>query len=461
MKLTKLLSFSFLAVLLVLTSAADLNAQSKKDLKRAKDLYETGNRSFNQRNYRDAVEKYAESLALAPNEAPTHFWKGYAHYYLKEQDLALKELNTAFDKGYKPSDIYKVRWYVNYELRNVDAALADIQEAMKEDPNNATMLLAAGDIYYDRSEFQKALDYYNRAAAGSRISGDLYYKMARAYGSLGNYEGQLEAALNATKNGTRFVAESWALIADAYQREGKNLDAVNAYKKVLAANPDNVQTYRTMAELYRRDNRISDAIQILDDGLKRFPRNGTLYTDIGWYYSIADMNQQAVDASKAATMLLPKEYLGYTNLCRAYNDNRQPNLAVGACNVALGMNPDDGETNFYLGRAYSLLKREDDAKKYYEKAIVGLEKFTKANPDYSDGFYLLGNAYTGTRQYDRAVAAYKRCTELNPSFVKARFNLGLIYVFQNKKALATEQYHHLESLDQKFADDLKSAIDKM
>src|SRR5690606_35928780 len=178
-----------------------------------------------------------------------------------------------------------------------------------------------------------------------------------------------------------------------------------------------------MAELYRRDNRISDAIQILDDGLKRFPRNGTLYTDIGWYYSIADMNQQAVDASKAATMLLPKEYLGYTNLCRAYNDNRQPNLAVGACNIALGINPEDGETNFYLGRAYSLLKRDDDAKQYYAKAIVGLERFTKANPEYSDGFYLLGNAYTGTKQYDKAADAYKRCTDLNPSFVKARFNL--------------------------------------
>src|SRR5690606_6023705 len=135
--------------------------------------------------------------------------------------------------------------------------------------------------------------------------------------------------------------------------------------------------------------------------------------------------------------------------------------AVGACNVALGINPDDGETNFYLGRAYSLLKRDDDAKQYYAKAIVGLERFTKANPEYSDGFYLLGNAYTGTKQYDKAAEAYKRCTELNPSFVKARFNLGLIYVFQNKKALATEQYQHLASLDQKFADDLKSAIDKM
>lgn len=461
-KLTKFLSFAVLATFLTLSLTADANAQSKKALKRAKDLYDQGNRSFNQKNYRAAVEKYAESAAIAPNLAPTHFWKGNAHYYLKENDLALTELDKALELGYKAGDVYKVRWYVNFEKQNYDAALADIDKALVEDPANPNMLLAAGDIYYQRNELQKALDYYNKVGRGTVGSGDLRYKMARAYAALGNVDGQLENALLATQQGTKFVSESWALAGDAYMRQpNKNTEAIDAYKRASAANPDNVQFYRTLAELYRRDNRIADAIQVLDDGLKKFPRDGNLYTDISWYYSIADRKQEAVDASRAATTLLPKAYLGYTSLCRAYNDNEQASLAVGACNIALGLNPEDGETNFYLGRAFSLLKRNDDAAKAYDKAVIGLEKFTKTNPDYSDGFYLLGNAYTSTKNYPKAIDAYKRCVDLNPSFVKARFNLGLIYIFQNKKALATEQYEHLKSLDQKFANDLKSAIDRM
>ncbi len=460
-KLTKLLSLAVVAAALMLSVAADASAQSKKAMKRAKDLYDQGNRSFNQKNYRDATEKYAEAIAIAPNIAPPHFWKGNAHYYLKENDLALTELDKALELGYKPSDVYKVRWYVNFEKRNLDAALSDIDKALVDDPGNPTMLLAAGDIYYERNELQKALEYYDKVGSGTVGSGDLRFKMARAYAALGNVDKQIENALLATKQGTRFVGESWSLLGDGYSRQSKNEQAIDAYKRALAANPDNVQIYRTLAELYRRENRIGDAIQILDDGLKKFPRNGSFYTDIAWYYSIADRKQEAVDASKAATILLPKEYLGYTNLCRAYNDNGDPKLAIGACNVALGLNPDDGETNFYLGRAYSLQKRDDDAAKYYAKAVVGLEKFVKANPNYSDGFYLLGNAYTSVKDYTKAVSAYQRCVELNPSFVKARFNLGLIYIFQNKKALAQEQYEHLASLDQKFANELKSAIDKM
>ncbi len=461
MKLTKLLSFAIVATVLMLSITADANAQSKKAIKRSKDLYEQGNRAFNQKNYRDAVEKYAESAAIVPNMAPTHFWKGYAHYYLKENDLALTELDKAMELGYKAGDIYKVRWYVNFEKQNYDAALSDIDHALAEDPTNPTMLLAAGDIYYQRNELQKALEYYDKVGSGTVGSGDLRYKMARAFAALGNVDKQLENALMATRQGTKFVGESWALVGDAYMRQNNNEKAIDAYKRVLAANPDNVQTYRTMAELYRRENRIADAIQILDNGLKKFPRNGALYTDIGWYYSIADRKQEAVDASKAATQFLPKEYLGYTNLCRAYNDNGDPKAAVGACNIALGLNPEDGETNFYLGRAYSLQGRDGDAAKYFDKAVIGLEKFTAANPNYSDGFYLLGNTYYYVKDYMKAAKAYQRCIELNPSFVKARFNLGLIYVIQKKKSLALEQYEHLASLDPKFANNLKAEIDKM
>ena len=54
------------------------------------------------------------------------------------------------------------------------------------------------------------------------------------------------------------------------------------------------------------------------------------------------------------------------------------------------ISPNDGETNFYLGRAYDFLNDAKTATKYYDKAVAGLVQFTKDNPDYSDGFYLLG-----------------------------------------------------------------------
>ena len=111
--------------------------------------------------------------------------------------------------------------------------------------------------------------------------------------------------------------------------------------------------------------------------------------------------------------------MGYTNLCRAYNDTKQYQMAVQTCNEALKISPGDGETNFYLGRAYDFLNKPEIATKYYDKAVVGLLEFTKNNPSYSDGYYLLGNAYFADGQKDKAIEAYKKALILSPKFCQS------------------------------------------
>ena len=92
---------------------------------------------------------------------------------------------------------------------------------------------------------------------------------------------------------------------------------------------------------------------------------------------------------------------------------------------------------------------------------MGLEKFTASNQDYSDGFYLLGNAYFADNQRDKAIAAYQKCLELSPRFARARYNIGIIQVLQKNKAGAMEQYSSLVSIDPALAAKLKSEIDKL
>ena len=153
--------------------------------------------------------------------------------------------------------------------------------------------------------------------------------------------------------------------------------------------------------------------------------------------------------------------MAYTNLCRAYNDQAKYPMAVTACNSALKINPDDGETYYYLGRAYSMLGKSPDATKAYDKAVAGMEKFVQENPDYSDGFYILGNAYYADNQLDKAVEAYTKCLDLSPRFVRARYNLGVIQVVKKNKSAAMEQYNSLLALDPNLAAKLKTEIDKL
>lgn len=448
-----LAAFSFLS--------ANVDGQSRKDLRKARQLVEQGNKAFNQRNYRIAIDRYAEAIVLAPKEPAAHYWKGYSHYHLKEYDQALAGMEAALANGYKPVDVYKVRGFLYYEKKDYDAALADIRQGLQSEPDNLMFLKALGEITYAKRSYRESLDAFQKVVLIEPNNPEVYYNIALVQSNLGNVQGQASAAEEAVKRHTRFLGEALYLMGDAYQKLRKPTEAADAFQKSLAAKPDNYDAYTRLAAIYRDQSRFNDAVDVSKRALRAFPGDGNLYTNISWYYSLADRHEEAVQSAQAAVKLLPGQYLGYTNLCRAYNDTNQYQMAVTACNNALRLNPNDGETKYYLGRSYDFLKKSDEATKYYDAAVTGLVEYTRANPEYSDGFYLLGNAYFADNQVDKAIEAYAKCLELSPDFVKARFNLGLMHLQKKNKTGALEQYNSLMSLDQSLAARLKTEIDKL
>jgi len=460
---TNFLRNGFLAIIAasLLVMSAVGQEPSKKDIRKSNQLVTDGNRAFNQRNYKNAIDKYAEAVVLVPRNAAAHFWKGYAHYYLKDFPAALTELNLAEEQGHPAVEVSKVRWFLHYEAKDFDAALIDAKRGLQAEPNNQMMLRAVGDIEFQKKNYDAALAAYRQAVLGAPNDGTLYYGIARVQQARGDVKAQEEAASMAVSKPNQFLAESNILLADALHRQRKYDQAIAAYQKVLAADPGNVQTYRSMGDIYRAQSKFPLAIDITRQAIRRWPLDGNLFTDISWYYSLNGDHKEAVETAQSAVKLLPDLYMGYTNLCRAHNDLEQFQSAVTACNNALRLNPNDGETYFYLGRAYRKLNRTADANRAFDRAVPGLVKFTQDNPDYSDGFYLLGNAYSENGNFEKALEAYRTCLSLNPKFARAWFNSGSIYVHLNKKPEALAQYQSLLPLSPDYASLLKAAIDKM
>ena len=440
---------------------------SKKDRKQADSLFKDAERSFAEKNYRNAIDQYNQSVAIVSANSQAHLKLAYSHYYLKEYDQALSELDTAASQGVKPLDIARLRYYLRMQKQDWNGALSDVRELIKAEPNNAEYVLAEADINSALGDDKSALDAYQRAVAQNPANGNLYYKIAVLQAKQGNTSGQISAAEEAIKRNTQFLGDAFDLAADGYLKMRRYEEAEQAYSRAIdrwkAAGEKSQKVYdayRQLSDIYRRLNRFNDAIRITKQAMIDYPNNGTLYTDVSWYYSLADRNQDAVDAAKAGIQFSPTEHLAYTNLCRAYNDTGQYQLAINACNAALKITPDDGETFYYLGRAYDLTNKPNEATKAYDRAVKGLEKFTSENTDYSDGFYLLGNAYFADGQPQKAIAAYQKCLELSPRFVKARYNMAIIYAQNKDKSSAMEQYNSLLAIDAPLAAKLKTEIDK-
>jgi tetratricopeptide (TPR) repeat protein len=440
---------------------------SKKDRKQADSLFKDAEKSFAEKNYRNAIDQYNQSVAIVTANPQAHLKLAYSHYYLKEYDQALTEIDLAANQGVKPLDVSRLRYYLRIQKQDWNGALADVRELLKAEPNNAEYSLAEADINSALGDDKSALDAYQRAVVQNPANGNLYYKIAVLQAKQDNTAGQISAAEEAIKRNTQYLGDAFNLAADGYFKMRRYDEAEQAYSRAIdrwKVAGDKSQklydAYRQLSDIYRRLNRFNDAIRITKQAMIDFPSDGTLYTDISWYYSLADRSQDAVEAAKAGIQFSPKEHLAYTNLCRAYNDVGQYQLAINACNAALKIAPDDGETYFYLGRAYDLTDKSSEATKAYDRAVKGLEKFTSENADYSDGFYLLGNAYFADDQPQKAIAAYRKCLELSPRFVKARYNMAIIYARNKDKSSAMEQYNSLLAIDAPLAAKLKTEIDK-
>jgi tetratricopeptide (TPR) repeat protein len=443
-------------------------AQSKKERKQAQEFAQDALKAYNQKNYRITVDKAGQSLALVPVNADLHFWKGYAHYYLKEFDNAVSELDLALAQGFKPLEVYRVRSLAKFEKKDYEGALADFNEGLKLDPNNLMFLAGKAEINFNQKKYPDALASYQLALAQDPSNAEIYFDIAKTQAMLGNAKSQSDMALEAIKRNYHYLGDAYYIAADGFIKQKRYEDAeqalINAVSRWKATNlkPQDMYTaYRLLGDIYRRLSRFDDAIKITKQAIADFPNDGNLYTDASWYYSLADRNKEAIEAAQAGIQFSPNEHLAYTNLCRAYNDAGQFPLAINNCNAALKITPDDGETYFYLGRAYEATGKNNEAQAAYRKAVKGLEKFVADSPDYSDGFYLLGNAYYTVNQGDDAIEAYKKCLELSPRFARARYNLGIVYVAKKNKAAALEQYNSLQPLDASLAANLKTEIDKL
>lgn len=455
---SKLVLLAFiLGGLFVFAESAD--AQNRRNEKRARDLATQGDKEFRQKNYRVAIENYAQAIALAPKAGHPRFWKGLAHAYLKEPDMALPEFDAALVNGYdKPLDVYATRWRIYFERKNLERALADVRSGLQIDPENQEFLLAQGDISLENGSFAEALGAYQKYVLKNQGNADVYFNIARSHQGLGNFAEQTAAAEDAIRRGTRFVADAHIIVGDGYERQLKFSQAVEAFKRALTARPDAYEPYRRLAEGYRALAKFDDAIETSLKALRIFPTDGAIYTDISWYYSLNDLHKEAVDAAQAGIRYSPESQMAYTNLCRAYNDLKRHDLAVNSCNTALKIKPEDGESLFYLARATRALGKTAEAARLTKRAVAGLESFALGNPTYSDGYYLLGGAYYDDGQTEKALTAYERSLQLSPNFVKALYNVGIVYLIDGKKDRALTYQKRLEQLSPKYAKMLLNEI---
>ena len=157
------------------------------------------------------------------------------------------------------------------------------------------------------------------------------------------------------------------VMAQLYARQGKDVEAEAALKRVIAETPKFVPAYCELAEAQLRQRRTDDAIQTLRTGLRISPRDAILLNDLGMCH------------------LLKNDYAG----------------ALSSFQQAAAARPDDARYRSNTAMALGMLGRYDEALVTYAQVM---------SP--ADAHYNLGVICESRRDHDRAAEEFRRSIEL-------------------------------------------------
>jgi len=173
----------------------EINNNLKEDTKRA--YYILGKAYYNTENFNDAQECFQNLLELKINDANIFFHIGslYASSHIENYEKTIECLQRALDLGYDSNIIYLYLGvaYLNIETEDTyKLAVEYFKKITDIDIDSITISIAnvysnLGLAYYTIDEFDKSLEYSQKAIDCGDNSAATYYNMGLAYERKGIY----------------------------------------------------------------------------------------------------------------------------------------------------------------------------------------------------------------------------------------------------------------------------------
>jgi tetratricopeptide (TPR) repeat protein len=327
--------------------------------------------------------------------------------------------------------------YTYAKIKNVDAAIKLLNDAVKLEPKNVEGHLILGDALLEKtpSNGSPAIAEYNKALDIDAKNCKGIIRKAKLYQRSKNYEGAEELYKEAQALDPTY-APAYRENAELNMLQNKQKEAIENWKKYLELNDTDESRYRFATSLYL-SRRYCDAITEFE-GLHS--RNFvTFYTRRMLAYSLYECNAESktTDANKKGLeelerffQIVPADKIAaydYKYRGLHYSKLGMDSLALLDYQKAISIDIIwEKELSGLIAKIYYKSKKYDDAIKYYE-----IKKAGKASNLNVTEHYELGRAYYfGPQNYALADSSLRQVTEQSSNFAsgylwRARANYKL------------------------------------
>ena len=449
-----------LASISVSTWTATATAQLARDPE-AEAAYNQGMQAFEQEKFNEAIDQFARALSIDDTYADAYAARGDA---LKAQDDysgALQSYRQAIDVDANMARAYNGRGECYRELGQIDLAFNDFNNAIDLDHQDPSILANLGRLHVDNRDPVRGLPYLDKA-----IEQDP--KNAKALRSRGFAEALLQRFDDAVIDFEKSIEadpddyQTYSTLANVHvfaKDLGKAIDAIT--KAIEKYNPEKrsdpsifyngyLQRARWRSELAKEGGGkeekeaiyelvIADCESVLKEYPDTYPQSGEAMFFRGIAKRMLGRFSEAIksltDAIQAAPMGEQAGYAAEAYLRRGicWHYQGQDALAQRDFHEAIGLNYEDALAYFWLGVTYSQEEDYREAIRYYGDAIA-------KNHDYSLAYVNRGLAYLKLEEYQKAVDNFNEAIGVEPDNPEHFYKRGIAHLYLEEYQKAADSF---------------------
>jgi tetratricopeptide (TPR) repeat protein len=364
-----------------------------------------------------AIEQYEQIVKIEPDNVDDHLLLGRLYRLNNDMTKAEGELKIAV-KLDPDSEEAITTLSLLYSDEGDTAKALQVLSAVPDTGRSAKLYAALGATYEQRKEYKSAIDAYKHAIQLDRDNLDAIRGLAE---NLLN-DGQIDAALEQYKviaDANPEDAQTYLRISEIYRRQGKYDDALESLKKAQAMVPDALEVPYNIAVVYQAQARYDEAVKVLQDLLTKTEKPESSYSQadrnnraifierLGMVYRDQENYQAAVDTFRKMIPLGDDNTrTGYQDVIDTYREAKQWSQATATAKEAAQKLPNDRELRMVLD---AQLADTGDP----EKPLADVRSLLKGTPEDHDVYVRLAIMYTRLKRWNEAEDALNKAEQLS------------------------------------------------
>jgi tetratricopeptide (TPR) repeat protein len=357
-----------------------------------------------------AVENYKTALKINPDDHSVRYRLAEAYENTKNINLAAGEYKRILAKASGDARAMSGLAAASLKAGNYDESIKWYKEVIRRQPRNVTALANLGLAYGGKGQWNDEIAYYKKAIALNPRDPVVHFNLAVAYEKQ-NLNQEAELAYRKVLKITPGDPDATFRLANI-EYKNKNYDkAIRMYEKIIKVTNEKAIVHANLGFAYAELKKYRQSADNYEKAIRSGIKDPQVHYNLAYTYnklgkkkeSVAEYEKYAVKRPSINVLnILAEHYLGekqYEKAIKAYKKmiELEPRKAAGYANVA-----------YVYGLKNDVYKEIE----YYKMSL-------RYDPEDSQVYMSLGQAYEKEEMYEEALKAYKNAYGLNPDAKKA------------------------------------------